>query len=928
MAPRVHVGLLGGIVLQVDGHARREPVPGPLGRIALAYLVLHRDRPVSSDELAEALWGENLPGAWESSLRGIVFRLRRALDAAGLTGSEVLENRFRCYRLHLPNGATVDTEQARNLLDTARPALAAGLLQEGARAAADAAALSEADFLPGAPGAWAEQRQADFRLFHLSCLEVLSEASTAAGDYAAAATAAEQAIARMPFLEQAHVLLMRAHHGAGKRAEAVRAYERCKEVLRRDLGVDPSPHTVALYRSMLGAGEDEAPSLVVRSTATNLPTSMSSFVGREGQLEELSSAFDRTRLLTLTGPAGVGKSRLAVELGRNLLDRFPDGVWLVELANVRAPEHVDHHVLSALRLAETAGSTPAESLARCLAERATVLVMDNCEHLIEACASLVSDLLGASPGLRVLITSREPLRLCGESVWAVPLLDLPPAGDPADLGDAMRYDSVRLFADRVLAVAPRHPLQPVGAITRICRRLDGLPLALELAAAHARLVPLEDIARCLDDQVPVLTRSRRDGPARHRTLDAALDWSHALLGEGDQALFANLSVFRGGFTLTAAEAVFPEANGITVERLSALVDKSLVLLESRAGTMRYRLLETARQYADRRLLDAARTHAARDAHLDWFARYAQSVERELEGPLQDKWLDTLELEHDNFRAALDWAGSSGAPTRGCELALALSRFWEVKGYLTEGRSWLERAGREPGVEPHLAARCLNAAGVLAHHQCDYPCARRLHHAAVEVFESLGDLHQVAVARNGLANIEVSDGNLATAQHMYRDVVATGRVLGDQRILAASLLNLGVVIEHLIFEGQSAREEAATARAALMEALAIYREQGNIHGIAVALENIGVLLGIEGDDHASRRYLGESLAISRHLGNVKGIAGTVRFLGQLAFRCGDFASAKTHLEECIRLEQQLGSTRRLAEAISFLATIEEKQGHLQ
>lgn len=925
MTPAVDVGLLGGVVVRVDGHVMREPVPGPLGRLAFAYLLLHRHRLAARDELAEALWGEKLPPSWESALRGVVFRLRRALSAAGLPGPDLVESLVGCYALRLPPGATVDVEQVATSLDTARRALVAGLLHEAHQAAADAVAISEPDFLPGAPGTWAEQRQADFRQVYLSCLEVHSQSAAGVGDYAAAAMAAEQAIAREPFRESAHVLLIKAHYGAGKRAQAVRAYERCKDMLRRELGVSPSTETVALYRSVLGAGEEEARSPILRSAATNLPTPMSSFVGREGQYAELLDAFDHTRLLTLTGPGGVGKSRLALELGQALLGRFPDGVWLVELANVTAPDHLARHVLSALRLSQTATCTPGESLARCLAERRSMIILDNCEHLLEACASLVGDLLSDCAGLCVLITSREPLRLSEESLWRVPLLEVPQAEDPAGLEEAMSYDSVRLFADRVLAASPRHPLQPVAAIARICRQLDGLPLALELAAAHARLMPLEDIARCLEDDVPVFVRSLRSGTGRHRTLHDALDWSHNLLSESEQALFAGLSVFRGGFTLTAVEAVFPEPNGVVVERLSGLVDKSLVLLESRAGTMRYRLLETARQYAEQRLLEEGRTDEARAAHLDWFTCYAQSVEAELEGPLQDKWLDTLEFEHDNLRAALEWAHSSGSHTRGCELALALGRFWEVRGYLTEGRWSLETAAHSRA-ESHVAARCLNAAGVLAHHQCDYASARRLHDAALAAFDALGDLHQVAVARNGLANIEVSDGNLAKAKEMFAEVIATGRVLEDQRILAAGLLNVGVVIEHLILEGQLSRGEASKARMALSEALDIYREQGNIHGIAVALENIGVLLGIEGDDESARRYLAESLAISRHLGNLKGIAGTVRFLGQLAFRSGDYPTAKKNLEECVRLERKLGSTRRVAEATAFLATIEEMARH--
>ena len=965
----MHVALLGGVAFQVGDRDFHEPIPGPRGRVALAYLVLHRDRPVTRDELAEALWGgEDLPETWRSALRGIVFRLRRALSAVGLPGAEVLQNTFGCYVLRLPAGTTVDVEEASHLLERARASLGPGLAVDAQRLAAAASEASRADFLPGAHGAWFEQRQFAVRQVRLSALDVLCEAATAAGDYPTAVAAAEEAIAAEPYREATHALLMRAHRAAGNRAEAVRAYERCKVFLRRDLGIGPSPSTVALHRSILGAGEDEVPSLAARPTATNLPTAMSSFVGRERLLDELEGVLIRTRLLTLTGPAGVGKSRLALELGHRLLAGTTDAVWLVELADLVladvagdvAAEQLAQHVLAALRLPESGGSRPAESLTRCLAERHMVVVLDNCEHLVDACASLVCDLLRASPGLRVVVTSREPLRVNGECVRVVPMLDVPPAAvavpdadavadalaDALADASAMVHDSVRLLADRVLAVSPQHPLQPPSALVRICRQLDGLPLALELAAAHARLVPLDDIARYLEEQVPVLTQSLRSSPERHRTLERALDWSYDRLSAAERVLFARLSVFSGGFTLAAVEAMFPSpdeskgeragdsvvdsAGDSAVELLSVLVDKSLVLLEGRAGTMRYRLLETTRRYAARRLAASGEVTAARDAHLAWFTAYAESVEAELEGPLQDKWLDTLELEHDNLRAALGWATASpsaGAAARGGALALALTRFWEVRSYFTEGRSWLEKAAQGAAEQSVVAAKCLNGAGVLAFRQCDYGAARRFHGAASEAFERLGNQWGVAVAVNGLANIDVAQGDFASAHRRYTSVIELGRELGDDRILAAGLLNVGVVVEHLIFAGQSGREAVALARGALVEAVNLYREQGNIYGIAVVLENLGVLAGIDGDDDQARRYLGESLAISRHLGNRKGVAGTVRFLGQLEFRRGDYRAAREHLEECVRIEQQLGGTPRLAEAVAFLAAIAEQERRL-
>ena len=928
MVASIFFALTGATAVHIDRRAFPDPVPGPRGRIALAYLVLERDRPVTRDALAEAMWGgQDPPATWPASLRGVIFRLRGSLDAVGLAGSDVLRHTLGCYRLHLPVAVTVDVEEAGRLLHAARAALESGEATAARRMAAESAALSRADFLPGATGAWVETRQAQYRELHLQALEVLSEASTVTADYDDAVAAAEDAIEREPFRESSYVLLMKAHDAAGHRAAAVRAFERCRVSLRAELDIEPSAATVAANRRIVDAtiGDGEAAS--GRVDPTNLPTALSTFVGRGAELSQLEVAARRSRLLTLTGPAGVGKSRLALELAGRLAGAHADGVWLIELADVRDPGHVPQQALSVLRIPESPGCDSMESLVGSLAHRDALVVLDNCEHLVAACATLVATLLGACPGLRIVITSREPLRVPGEATWVVPPLPVPTSAGTGDLEALLAYDGVRLFVERAAMFAPGLDLRPTSAVVDICRLLDGLPLALELAAAHTRLVPLEDMARRLGAHVRVLTRSMRHGPVRHQTFQVALDWGYDLLSGNEQQVLGRVSVFAGGFTLDAAEAVHDD-NSVdldVVESLTALVDKSLVVLERRDGVMRYRLLETIRDYGQQRLTAAGIAAEAKDAHLRWAVGLARTAEPELNGPLQDTWLAILDAEHDNFRAALQWAGGHGPATELVALTLSLSRFWEVRGYLTEGRSWLEAAARASVAGPDVVARCLNASGVLAHHQCDYPAARRLHQRSAVAFEQLGDRRGVATALNGLANVASSTRDLPTASKLYAEVIGIGRDLADQRILAASLMNLGVLIEHQLFDGTMHGEEAAQAHEMFREALYLHRELGDLHGISLSLQNLGVLAGFQGDDDIARRYLAESLAISRHLGNKRGVAQTVRFLGQLAVRGGDYATAERHLEECLGIERQLGSRRTVAEALAFLGDIADRQG---
>ncbi len=922
----MEITLTGRITVRIDGDVTSEAALGPLGRLAFAYLVLERQRPVTRDELAHALWGaEDVPATWRAALRGVVSRLRAFLSASEVGSIRILTNDNGCYQLCLPIDTIVDVETAAAAFEAARAALNCGETQKARQAAGSAADVCRRQFLPGGTGVWVERRQAELRELHVQSLEVLSQAAGACGDHAAALRAAEEAVALQGLRESAHLRVIEAHTHAGNRGEALRAYERCRQLLAAELGVRPSPQTESAYLELLGE-EPQPRSPGDRQHVSNLPASVTTFVG-EDRIEEVKVLLSTTRLLTLTGTGGAGKSRLAIEVAATLAPDYADGVWLVELAGLTNPAHVPQRVLSVLEMAETPGCHPLESLVRHLAARELLVVFDNCEHVVSACAAVADELLRAAPGLRILATSREPLRTPGEMIWAVPLLSTPPAAHVGSLDALLQYEAVRLFVDRCASAAPGLDLDVVcPAVVAICRRLDGVPLAIELAAAQARALGIPEIARRLDDRLRLLRGGPRTAPPRHQTLRGALDWSYESLSPSQQKLFTHLSVFAGGFTLEAAEAVCPDGADL-LGTLVDLVDKSLVLCDRSGGEARYRLLETLRQYGAERLSPQGEQVALRNRHLRWAAGLVERAEVGLEGRDQRPWLDVLDMEHDNLRAGLDWAEASGANCVGLQLAASLWRFWEIRGYLSEGRSRLQAllASSDECGEA-LRAKALNSAGVLAQRQSDRPAARRYFDDCVAIRRAQGDHLGTASACHGLGTLAVGERDFATARVLFQHNLEIGREMGEPRMIAASLMNLGVVVQFLA--GRDLRDSVQAieeATCCYQESLALYRELGDAHGEAMALESLAALVSLRGHHEASRSLLRESLSIRRKLGDRIGVAASLRFLGHLAVRAGDYLVASQLHEESLTIERELGNDLQVAADLASLADIAEREG---
>ena len=633
----------------------------------------------------------------------------------------------------------------------------------------------------------------------------------------------------------------------------------------------------------------------------NLPSQLSSFVGRTREMQEARRRLGETRLLTLTGTGGAGKTRLALQVAAEVIENYPDGVWLVDLAPLTDPSLLPQAVASVLGVGEKGGERGlTETLTDALRPKSVLLVWDNCEHLILACARLAETLLRACPGLRLLATSREALEIGGEAVLPVPSLSVPPLPAPATAPDTPPVtpealddsDAVRLFVDRATTALPAFRLSAgnAAAVAQICARLDGIPLALEIFAARVRVLTPEQIAALLvkDDRFLLLSGGSRTALPRQQTLKAAIDWSYDLLPPSEQALLRRLSVFAGSWALEAAETV---CAGEEVEEwevldlLSRLVAKSLVVVEPpEGGRVRYRLLESLRSYARERLAETGEGPALAARHRDWFLDLAEEAEPNLSGPEQAAWLDRLEKDHDNLRIALTCSqNSADGIEAGLRLAGALWKFWWMRGYFSEGRGFLGRALAASGnTAPALRAKALSRMGILAEAQGDYAAATAGYEEGLGISRSLGDTLNVASILTNLGNIASSQGEWKTARDYYEQGLYACRELKDQKRIAILLMNIGIVANH--------QQEYAKARSLYEESLELFRMRQDLGPLSAVLLNLGDLAYNQGDYASARAYLFEGLQVAEQLGEKECIASILATLGYTALPLGQYEQA--------------------------------------
>ena len=646
----------------------------------------------------------------------------------------------------------------------------------------------------------------------------------------------------------------------------------------------------------------------------NLPQQLTRFIGREKEIAEIEALLARTRVLTLTGSGGSGKTRLGLQVAAESLAQYPDGAWFVELAPLSEPGLVAQTVASVLGLKEAPGQPIIHTLTEHLKPRSLLLLLDNCEHLVDACATLADAVVRQCPDVRVLATSREVLGITGEQTYRVPSLSLPDRKQAPTPQSLSIYEAVQLFIDRALLVRSDFQVtnQNAPALASVCYRLDGIPLAIELAAARVRSLSVEEIDGKLDQRFRLLTGGSRTALPRQQTLRSLIDWSYDLLREPEKLFLQRLSVFAGGWTLAAAEAVCA-GEGIeqrdVLDLLTSLADKSLVVPEQGDAQTRWRLLETVRQYARDRLEDAGGSAAVRVRHREYYLALAEEADPKLRGAEQAEWLRRLEEEHENLRVGLAWSLAEAETGGGLRLCGALQRFWGTRGHLSEGRQWCTRVLGKAGAEERTRERAyvLNAAGVLAYLQGDYPAAREPHEESLSIRRELGDRIGIARSLGNLGIVTFQQGDYPAARALYEESLATHRELGDRFGIAASLGNLGNVAQE--------QGDYPAARALLEECLAIRRELGDRAGIAMSLDSLGNVTQEQGDYPAAKALYEQSLAIERELGNRFGIASSLGNLGTVALNQGDYPAAKALLEESLTIRRELGV--RLGTSVSLV-----------
>ena len=600
----------------------------------------------------------------------------------------------------------------------------------------------------------------------------------------------------------------------------------------------------------------------------NLPPQLNRFVGREREIEQVRERVTSTRLLTLTGAGGCGKTRLAVEVALRALDDYPDGVWMADLAPLTDPGVLAHRLLAIFMVPGVSGRPPADVLAEHLRDKRALLVLDNCEHMVDACALVAQSLLGECPNLRIAATSREAFNIPGEVVWRVPSLRLPDGGPGLDLQALSNCEAVALFIDRALAVEQDFALTTgnAKAVAEICVRLDGIPLAIELAAARVPLIPVDEILSRLNDRLRLLTGGSRTALPRQQTLRASMEWSYGLLTDAEQVLFRRLSVFAGSFALDAVERVCSGGvlkSSSALDVLGRLADKSVLIAEKgEAGLARFRLLETLRQYGHERLAEAGEVESIERRHCDYYVALSEAADAGMHGSGQAAWLERIEEEHDNLGRALSWSVENHREG-GLRLTAALSDFWLERGYLSEGRSWLEAVLTGEQGQPVARARALMVAGNLAYHQADYDAATSCFDESLAIWRQVGDRRGEGWALVALGMVTHGQGDLDGCRDELEEGLRLCREAKDAEGVTQALFQLGLVA------AQQGRVEEAERFGE--EGLALSRGIGDLITLSRALHGLAVVAYLRRDRAGLRALSNEGLIVSRNLRSPIGIA---------------------------------------------------------
>jgi predicted ATPase/DNA-binding SARP family transcriptional activator len=854
-------------------------IPSRPSQSLFAYLILNAGTFHRREKLAGLLWPDSLEETARDNLRHALWRVRKALPAHQKTEYLLTDDLSIAFNT-----------SAEYWLDAAE----LEKLSENASADELMAVLSayQGELLPGFYDEWVLlEREHLYSIFehHMARLMSLLQNENRWLDIL---DWAERWIKLGQKPEPAYRALMLAYAAKGDMSKVAATYERCVKSLR-EFGMEPSEQTRALYEKLkLGRETFKTGSAIPMKEKrkefpkTNLPVLLTSFIGREKEVEEIAKLLGKNRLLTLTGSGGVGKTRLAIQSANSLISKFKDGVWWIDLASLSDPSRVPQVVAQVVDVPGIPNQPLIKTLAEYFRSKQALLVLDNCEHLISACAQLADQLLSTCEKLKILATSREGLDILGEKIWPVPSLSLPEMNGSYTIKSLTKFEAIRLFIERSLLVQPKFELtnQNEKAVVQICHRLSGMPLAIELAAARVKIMSVDEIAKRLDDRFDLLTAGSRTALPRHQTLRATIDWSFDLLSDKERILFRRLSIFAGGFTLDAAEAIAAAGDIVqsqVIEILGNLINKSLVRVEERLEDAqvetRYGLLETIREYAREKLREAGEEDSLRSRHLEFFVNMAETVEFKLEGVNQKVWLDRLEKEIDNLRTSLDWALEHEEIDPALRLAGALRRFWFIRAHHNEGVERLKT--------------------ILDHPKAMQPSPARLK-ALNAYFFMLWP-------------------SLADIQPRGEEALALSIQLGDRWNSAFALLWLGV--------GATAQEDYSLARSYLEQSLEIWRELEEKTYAAWSFVYLGEVALLQDDKPRAQELYLQAVPSLRKAQDYPFLAIPLRRLGQLAMLQDDLPNAAAFIKESLQLNWAVHDYRGVGACLVALATLSLEQG---
>jgi len=895
------IRLLGGFQVRIGSRA----LPDSVWRLSkarslLKLLALSPSHRLPREQVVDLLWPDLSPEAAANNLHQTLHGVRRALRTP--EGSGQLRLQHGLLSLQPDGGMWVDVDAFEAAASTARrsddPALYHAAL-----------GLYAGDLLPDdLYDDWATWRREGLRQTYLQLLLEVARRHEARGELKQAMQALQQAIQCEPTLEESHVALMRLYAATGQRRQALRQYALLQEVLAAELDAEPDQRSRQMHAVILASGGAADDAAMTDQDQTrrmhNLPVPLSSFVGRAEEVAEFADLLSGARLLTLTGVGGAGKTRLALRLGRTLLDSYPDGVWLVRLDSLGDPNLVPAAVAGVLQVEEPSDGSWNDALIEHLRGRHALVILDNCEHLLVACSQLTIALLQACAGLQILATSRARLSVPGAVTAVVPSLSVPETGH-ASVEDLAVSEAVQLFVERARFRRPSFALtERTGqAVARICREVDGIPLAIELAAGRIGALSVGQIADRLTD-APRLLISGDAGDARHQTLRAALDWSYELLDQEERQLFRRLAVFDGGWVLERLETLSEEHDALRVlDLLTRLVDKSLVVVEGAADEgVRYRLLEPVRQYGCDRLMEAGEAEEMRRRHLELYAALAESAVDELDRSDARRWLDQLEADHNNIRAALRWSLEQHRTEAGLRIAGSIWRFWYQRGHLREGRQWLAAMlDAAPDAPVADRANALRASGVLASAAGAYEQSAQLLEQALALNRNLDRQRDIALCLNSLGIIACEQGKVDRAIILLEEGLTIRRQLGSTLDIAASLLNIGFAVHSL---GDWERSQQLHE-----EALALGRAIDSTALVSLALHNLGQIAVLRREYDRAIPLLRQALVLTRDGGESRRIASTLEAIAGAELEVGDptraarLAGAATAIREALGAPMQ-------------------------